>query len=61
MATPIKQVPILTGEIADAFVREAEENENRSHANRLSPEDEAIVRRVIHRMEEFVPSWKKRK
>lgn len=61
MAIPIKQVPILTGEIAEAFVREAEEKERHPHASRLSPEDEAAVRRVIRRMEDFVPSWRKKK
>ncbi len=58
MAIPIKQVPILTGEIAEAFVREAEEKENRPHKP-LSSEREAVIRRVIRRMEEFVPSWKR--
>lgn len=61
MAIPIKQVPILTGELAEAFVREAEEKERRPHASRLSPEDEATIRRVIRRMEDFVPSWRKNK
>lgn len=59
MATPIKQVPILTGEIAEEFIRRAEERERRYHARRLNPEDEAMVRRVIRRMEDFVPSWRK--
>ena len=29
MATPIKAVPILTGTLADDFVRQAEENERK--------------------------------
>lgn len=61
MAIPIKQVPILTGEIAEAFVREAEEKESKPHGYRLSPDDEATVRRVIRRMEDFVPAWRKKK
>lgn len=57
MAIPIKQVPILTGEIAEAFVKEAEANERKPHG-RLSPEREAAIKRVMREMEEFVPSWK---
>lgn len=57
MATPIKQVPILTGELAEAFIREAEENEKLPR-HRLSSEDEETIRRVMREMEEFIPSWK---
>jgi len=59
MATPIKQVPILSGEIAEAFVREAETNERKPH-EKLSPKREAAIRRVMREMEEFVPSWKRK-
>lgn len=52
MATPIKQVPILTGELAEAFVREAEENEKRPRF-RLSPEREERVRKVMKQLQEF--------
>lgn len=58
MATPIKQVPILSGEIAEAFIREAEANERKPHG-KLSPEREAAIRRVMREMERFVPSWKR--
>jgi len=57
MAIPIKQVPILTGDIADEFVREAEENEKLPR-HMLSSEDEAAIRRVMREMEEFIPSWR---
>ncbi|MCM1452134.1 MAG: hypothetical protein NC102_07735 [Clostridium sp.] len=57
MAIPIKQVPILSGQIAEDFIREAEENEKLPR-HRLSSEDEATIRRVMREMEEFVPSWK---
>lgn len=57
MAIPIKQVPILSGPIAEEFIREAEENEKLPR-HRLSSEDEATIRRVMRRMENFVPSWK---
>lgn len=60
MAIPIKQVPILSGQIAEDFIREAEENEKLPR-HRLSSEDEATVRRVMREMEEFVPSWKRKK
>ena len=39
MATPIKAVPILTGALADDFVRQAEENERKPRPV-LSEEDE---------------------
>lgn len=60
MAIPIKQVPILSGQIAEDFIREAEENEKLPR-HRLSSDDEATIRRVMRRMEEFVPSWKQKK
>lgn len=60
MAIPIKQVPILSGQIAEDFIKEAEENEKLPR-HKLSSEDEATIRRVMRRMEEFVPSWKRKK
>ena len=59
MATPIKQVPILTGELAEAFVCEAEANERKPHG-KLPQEREATIRRVMREMEEFVPSWRRK-
>lgn len=56
MATPIKQVPILTGEIAEAFVREAEENEKLPRF-RLSPEREAKVRKAMQQLHESKFPW----
>ena len=58
MATPIKQVPILTGELAEAFVREAEENEKLPRL-RLSPEREERVRKVMKQLQEFRFPWDK--
>lgn len=58
MATPIKQVPILTGDIAEAFVREAEENEKLPRFH-LSPEREARVREVMKQLQEFKFPWDK--
>ncbi|MCM1337428.1 MAG: hypothetical protein NC187_07740 [Candidatus Amulumruptor caecigallinarius] len=57
MATPIKQVPILTGELAEAFVRQAEANERRPHG-KLPKERESEIKRVMREMEDFVPSWR---
>ena len=58
MATPIKAVPILTGTLADDFVRQAEENE-RKPRRVLSEEDEKKIPDIIRRSREFVPSWLK--
>lgn len=56
MTTPIKQVPILTGEIAAAFVREAEENEKLPR-HQISSEDEAWVKRIAKQLQEFKFPW----
>lgn len=58
MATPIKAVPILTGILADDFVRQAEENE-RKPRRVLSEEDEKKIAEIMRRSREFVPSWLK--
>lgn len=58
MATPIKAVPILTGSVADDFVRRAEENE-RKPRRVLSAEREKRIAEIMRRSREFVPSWMK--
>ena len=58
MATPIKAVPILTGTLADDFVRQAEENE-RKPRRVLSEEDEKGIAEIMRRSRAFVPSWLK--
>ena len=55
MATPIKTVPILTGSLADYFVRHAEENE-RKPRRVLSEEDEKRIAEIMRRSREFIPS-----
>lgn len=60
MAIPIKQVPILSGQIAEEFIREADENKKLPR-HRLSSEEEATIRNVMRKMDEFVPSWKCKK
>lgn len=58
MATPIKAVPILSGTLADDFVRQAEENERKPRRN-LSKEKEQKIADIMRRSREFVPSWLK--
>lgn len=58
MATPIKAVPILTGNLADEFIRRAEENERKPRRT-LSAEREKRISDIMRRSREFVPSWLK--
>lgn len=58
MAIPIKAVPILSGEIADEFVRNAQEREKHPSA-RLSIEQEERISRVMRQMREFKFPWEK--
>lgn len=59
MATPIKQVPILTGELAADFVREAEENEKLPR-HQISSEDEAWVKKIAKQLHELKFPWDKK-
>lgn len=59
MATPIKAVPILSGELADKFVRRAEKNEKKPR-QALSAAQERHIAEVMRRSREFVPSWTKK-
>lgn len=59
MAIPIKQVPILSGQIADDFIREAEENEKLPR-HQLSEEAKARVRKMLRQIDEYVPSWRRK-
>lgn len=56
MAIPIKAVPILSGEVADEFVRRAEENE-RKPRKRLSAEREKKIAEIMRRSREYVFPW----
>ncbi len=58
MATPIKAVPILTGSVAEDFVRQAEENEGKPRRV-LSEDREKNIADIMRRSREFVPSWLK--
>ncbi len=57
MATPIKPVPILSGEIADEFVRIADEQLNRPR-KQLSVEQEMNVREIVGQLNSYKPSWR---
>lgn len=59
MATPIKAVPILSGEIADDFVRKAEDREKHPSPG-LSPEQEERIAKVMKQMREFKFPWEKK-
>jgi len=59
MAIPIKAVPILTGEVAEEFVRRAEEREQEPH-HPLTEEQEKRIAEVMRRMREFKFSWEKK-
>lgn len=58
MATPIKAVPILSGQIAEDFIRRAEENE-RKPRKVVSEATEKKIAEIMRRSREFVPSWMK--
>jgi len=58
MATPIKAVPILTGELAENFILRAEENE-RKPRKEVSPERQKEISDFLRRSKEYVPSWKR--
>lgn len=59
MAIPIKAVPILSGEIAEEFVRQAEMQE-KNPAPVLSAEREERIAKVIRQMHEFKFPWDKK-
>ena len=59
MAIPIKAVPILSGKIADDFVKKAEDRE-KNPSPALSPEREDRIADVMKRMREFRFPWEKK-
>lgn len=56
MAIPIKAVPILSGNIADEFVRSAEERESHP-SERLSKAQEERVAKIMRQFREFKFPW----
>ncbi|MBD5313593.1 MAG: hypothetical protein HDS06_05160 [Bacteroides sp.] len=59
MAIPIKAVPILSGDIADDFVQQAEKREKHP-APKLSDEREERIAKVMRQMREFKFPWEKK-
>ena len=59
MAIPIKQVPILTGKIADEFVRQAEEREREPHRI-ITEQQRQMVKEMMRSLHEFKFPWDKR-
>ena len=49
MAMPIRSVPVLEGEVARRFIREARANEKKRGTNKLSDEAIASYKRIIER------------
>lgn len=52
MAIPIKTIPVLTGEAAERFVKEAEENA-KMPMPKLSPERKARLEALLKNSREF--------
>ena len=52
MAIAIKSIPVLTGNAAERFVKEAEINVKRP-TPKLSPERKARLERVLRHMKDF--------
>ena len=59
MAIPIKAVPILSGDLADDFVRQAQEREKHP-GPALSAEQEERVAKVMRQMREFRFPWERK-
>jgi hypothetical protein len=47
MATPIRSIPVLEGEVARRFVKEAKENEKKRGTHPLSPESKEVYRKIM--------------
>jgi hypothetical protein len=46
MATPIRSIPVLEGEVARRFLKEAKENEKKRGTQPLSPESKEVSRKI---------------
>jgi hypothetical protein len=49
MAIPIRSVPVLEGEVARRFIKEAKENEKKRGSIKFSDEDVAAFQRFIEK------------
>jgi len=47
MAIPIRSIPVLEGEVARRFIKEAKENEKKRGSMKLSEEDIASFQRIM--------------
>jgi hypothetical protein len=47
MATPIRSIPVLEGEVARRFVKEAKENEKKRGTQPLSQESKEVYRKIM--------------
>lgn len=59
MALAISHVPVLTGEVAERFEREAEYNEKYMRGAQYNPEAFEMVRRVEENTRKYYESLKK--
>ena len=59
MALAISHVPVLTGEVAERFEREAEYNEKYMRGSQYNPEAFEMVRRVEENTRKYNESLKK--
>ena len=49
MAMPIRSLPVLEGEVARRFIKEAKENEKKRGTDKFSEEDIASYRGIIEK------------
>ena len=49
MAMPIRAIPVLEGEVARRFIKEAKENESKRGTYKFSEEDVASYKSIIER------------
>lgn len=59
MALAISHVPVLTGEVAERFEREAEYNEKYMRGSQYNPEAFEMVRRVEENTRKYYENLKK--
>jgi hypothetical protein len=59
MAIPVTNIPVLTGEVAERFEREAEYNEKYMRGSQYNPEAFEMVRRVEENTRKYYESLKK--
>lgn len=59
MATPIKSVPILYGETAAEFIRQAEERERNPQSKPLTAEQEEKIAEITKQLRDYKFPWDK--